>query len=119
MHVDLEKTALVEARQLKKHFIIQPSFLARMLVRKQDTVVRALDGVDLEIFSGETLGLVGESGCGKTTLGRVLVRLYEPTQGRFFSRDSWFQVSAGRWIGRSRPRITERTAKLLLSIFTG
>jgi oligopeptide/dipeptide ABC transporter ATP-binding protein len=73
---------LVEARGIKKHFHITPSFLARLLTRQQTKVVKAVDGVDLRIYSGETVGLVGESGCGKTTLGRVLTRLYEPTEGQ-------------------------------------
>src|ERR1044072_4070926 len=62
---------LVEVRGLVKHFPVENS----------DEVVRAVDGVSFEIFSGETLGLVGESGCGKSTVGRCLLRLIEPTSG--------------------------------------
>ncbi len=62
---------LVGVRNLFKHFPVEGS----------DDVVRAVDGVSFEIFQGETLGLVGESGCGKSTVGRCLLRLIEPTAG--------------------------------------
>lgn len=75
---------LVEVRQLKKHFVIRRSLLVKLLAGKKDLLVRAVDSVNLEIKAGETLGLVGESGCGKTTLGRVIIRLYEPTDGQIF-----------------------------------
>jgi oligopeptide/dipeptide ABC transporter ATP-binding protein len=70
---------LVEVRDLVKHFPIEGS----------DDVVRAVDGVSFAIFRGETLGLVGESGCGKSTVGRCLLRLIEPTTGQviFQGRD--------------------------------
>jgi oligopeptide/dipeptide ABC transporter ATP-binding protein len=70
---------LVRVRQLVKHFPVEGS----------DDVVRAVDGVTFEIFEGETLGLVGESGCGKSTVGRCLLRLIEPTAGEvvFDGRD--------------------------------
>src|SRR5258708_6870500 len=62
---------LVEVRGLVKYFAVENS----------DDVVRAVDGISFEIFQGETLGLVGESGCGKSTAGRCLLRLIEPTAG--------------------------------------
>ncbi|HEY75107.1 MAG TPA: ATP-binding cassette domain-containing protein [Thermoflexia bacterium] len=73
---------LVEAIGVKKYFPIRRSLLVKLLTRQRDQVVKAVDGVDLQIWPGETLGLVGESGCGKTTLGRVLTRLERPTAGR-------------------------------------
>ncbi len=75
---------LVEARGIKKYFFVRPSLLARVLARRGNTVVHAVDGVDLQVYPGETVSLVGESGCGKTTLGRVLARLYQPTAGQVF-----------------------------------
>jgi oligopeptide/dipeptide ABC transporter ATP-binding protein len=73
---------LVEAHNIKMHFPIHHSFLTTMLTQQHTQWVKAVDGVSLEIYPGETLGLVGESGCGKTTLGRVLARLYQPTAGQ-------------------------------------
>src|SRR2546426_6664914 len=67
---------LLAARGLKKHFPVKGGLLQRAIA-----TVRAVDGVDLVIRRGETVALVGESGCGKTTLGRLLLRLIEPTEG--------------------------------------
>jgi peptide/nickel transport system ATP-binding protein len=75
----LSADALLEVRGLKTWFPIRSGVLRR--VRGQ---VRAVDGVDLTIYPGETLALVGESGCGKTTVGRSLLRLVEPTGGNIW-----------------------------------
>lgn len=76
--------ALLEVRGLTKHFIVRSGVLGRETGR-----VRAVDGLDLSVRRGQTLGLVGESGCGKSTAGRLVVRLIEPDAGsvRFEGRE--------------------------------
>ena len=77
---------LVRVRNLVKHFPVAGS----------DDVVRAVDGVTFEILPGETLGLVGESGCGKSTVGRLLLRLIEPTEGEIYFEDQNITVLRGK-----------------------
>ena len=69
--------ALLEVEDLKKYFVVKRGFFSRNTGQ-----VRAVDGVSFTLERGKTLGLVGESGCGKTTLGRCILRLIEPTAGR-------------------------------------
>jgi oligopeptide/dipeptide ABC transporter ATP-binding protein len=75
-----ERTPLVRLEGVKKYFPITRG----ILFQKHVGDVHAVDGIDLEIHKGETLGLVGETGCGKSTLARVVMGLYRPTEGRIF-----------------------------------
>ncbi len=77
-----EKDVLIQVEDLKMHFPIY-----RGVIRRQVGSVRAVDGVSFKIHRGETLGLVGESGCGKSTTGRTMLQLYKPTAGKVFFKD--------------------------------
>jgi peptide/nickel transport system ATP-binding protein len=74
-------TALVEVRDLAKVFDVSAPWLNRIVERKPRQFVHAVDGVSFSIARGKTLALVGESGCGKSTVARLLVGLYAPTRG--------------------------------------
>jgi peptide/nickel transport system ATP-binding protein len=97
-------TALVQASDLAKSFDVSPPWLNRVLERKPRVQLKAVDGVSFSIERGKTLALVGESGCGKSTVARLLVGLYEPTRGgmRFDGQDAHaaFKTAAGRTLRR-------------------
>jgi oligopeptide transport system ATP-binding protein len=72
-----EQVSLVQVRGLKKYFPITQG----VIFQREVGAIKAVDGVNFDIYKGETLGLVGETGCGKTTVGRTMLQLYEPTDG--------------------------------------
>ena len=79
---------LLKVTELKQHFTLESSFL-QQLFSQEKNVIRAVDGINFELYPEETLGLVGESGCGKSTLSRTILQLLKPTGGRvnFLGRD--------------------------------
>lgn len=72
---------ILRLQDLKQHYTIEENFIARLFDRS-DRTIRAVDGINLELYPGETLGLVGESGCGKSTLSRTILQLLRPTSGK-------------------------------------
>ncbi len=71
--------AILEVRHLKKHFVLKKTLMGKPL-----STLKAVDDVSFKIKPGETLGIVGESGCGKTTMGRAVLKLHQPTAGQIF-----------------------------------
>ncbi len=102
----MKKPVILEVKDLKKYFPIQKGFFKRVVGQ-----VRAVDGVSFFINEGETLGLVGESGCGKTTTARCILRAVDPTDGeiRFLNSSGEkvdIAITAGRRDARSAQRDT-------------
>ncbi|WP_371599551.1 ABC transporter ATP-binding protein [Streptomyces sp. NBC_00564] len=87
-----DREVLLRVKGLKKHFPIRKGVLQR-----QVAAVKAVDGIDFEVRKGETLGVVGESGCGKSTMGRVITRLQDPTGGTIeFEGQDITRLGAGK-----------------------
>jgi len=92
---------LIEVRGLKKYFPITRG----ILVQREVGAVKAVDDVSFDIYRGETLGLVGESGCGKTTTGRTLIQLYKPTAGHVFYEGEDLTETTGKDLRTLRKRM--------------
>lgn len=99
---------LLDVHDLRKHFPITKGILGR-----QVGTVRAVDGVSFFVREGETLGLVGESGCGKTTTGRTILRAYVPTSGDIFFRDKKMGVVNIATLPRSHLKALRRNLQLI------
>ncbi len=99
----MNTTPLLKVENLVKHFPIKGGLLGREQAR-----VHAVDGVSFELMAGETLGLVGESGCGKSTTGRCILRLIEPSSGQV-----WFEGREVTALGKSELRALARDMQII------
>ncbi len=93
-------TPILEVRNLSVHFPVRKGVFGRIT-----DYVKAVDDVSFNVFPGETLGLVGESGCGKTTLGRAIIRLIEPTNGQIIFKGNDFSLLFGKALKKRRKHI--------------
>jgi peptide/nickel transport system ATP-binding protein len=75
------QSPILKITELKQHYSIEPNFIERLFKAESQTI-KAVDGINLELYPGEILGLVGESGCGKSTLSRTILQLIRPTSGK-------------------------------------
>ncbi|MFQ5854144.1 MAG: ABC transporter ATP-binding protein [Anaerolineae bacterium] len=96
-----KRKVLVRVENLKKHFPI----IRGVIISRQVGAVKAVDGVSFEIEEGETLGLVGESGCGKSTTGRAILQLQKPTGGRVFFEDAELTALNTEELRQLRPKM--------------
>jgi len=93
---------IIELKNLTKHYPVLGG-----VFRRQVDAIKALDGIDLDIFRGECLGLVGESGCGKTTTGKAIIRLHDPTGGKII----YHPVEGGGSSGTDITSISKKSLK--------
>ena len=96
-----EPETILSIRGLKKHFPITSG----IVFQRQVGAVRAVDGIDFDVRKGETLGLVGESGCGKSTTGRTILQLYRPTAGSVVFEGHELTIMKGEELRRMRRRM--------------
>ena len=92
---------LLEVRDLKMHFPITRG----IIVQRQVGAIKAVDGIDFTLFRGETLGLVGESGCGKSTTGRAILQLHRPTHGEVLFEGKDLTKTKGEELRKMRRRM--------------
>jgi oligopeptide transport system ATP-binding protein len=101
LKANTNREILLRVENLAKHFPITRG----ILIQKQVGQVKAVDGISFEIYKGETLSLVGESGCGKTTAGRTILQLYRPTSGHVYYRDQDLTAMRGEDLRRMRRKM--------------
>ncbi len=100
-------TEILRVEQLKKYFPVEKSFLERMLTLTRK-FVKAVDGISFSVNRGEVFTLAGESGCGKTTTGKIIVRLIPPTSGKIF-----FQETETTAVGHEKLRLLKRKMQII------
>ncbi len=93
---------IIQVQNLKKHFPLTAGFFASLVSRTPPKSLKAIDGVSFDIGEGETVGLAGESGCGKTTTAKVMVRLYEPSEGEILFQGEDIGYLKGKDLKRFR-----------------